>query len=464
MEPIIVNGELYHHGISGQKWGVRNGPPYPLKGGMHTDLEMGQAKKKVGTLSGYFKNKKLKKQRAKALEKARAARVEKQARAEEERKHQEELQKVVKSGTATDLMKYRGELSSQDIQEALQRINLEKQLSEYAKSDLSAAEKKIDNVMNKIGRAADWAEKGIKFYNVASKIANSVSGEEILPPIQNPMERINYKRGLEQLRGDRAQADIKEKESKKMDEVIGQAKATKEKLQAEAKTTKEAAKQAKEATKSMKRGYTAQEKYAEQKAKEEKAQTDKEMKKEAKKAEKEAKANQKKIDSEARKQLRITQKEQKKQRKQDEKMEKAGNKIIREQERADEKRKDINKNYENDLRNREYDYLRSIMDANEKKKQQYIEDKKFGKEAVDRELARDKESNNTEKNYLKTTSNKPTRAAMETYEKQVWDAINKMEKENKEIRGKKVSEWSKEDQEKLNKIEKELYDKLLKRK
>ena len=26
---------LYHHGIIGQKWGVRNGPPYPLKGGQY---------------------------------------------------------------------------------------------------------------------------------------------------------------------------------------------------------------------------------------------------------------------------------------------------------------------------------------------------------------------------------------------------------------------------------------------
>lgn len=28
--------ELYHHGIKGQKWGERNGPPYPLKGGSYS--------------------------------------------------------------------------------------------------------------------------------------------------------------------------------------------------------------------------------------------------------------------------------------------------------------------------------------------------------------------------------------------------------------------------------------------
>lgn len=31
--------ELYHHGILNQKWGVRNGPPYPLSGGQYSKSE-----------------------------------------------------------------------------------------------------------------------------------------------------------------------------------------------------------------------------------------------------------------------------------------------------------------------------------------------------------------------------------------------------------------------------------------
>ena len=30
IERHLHNFELFHHGIKGQKWGIRNGPPYPL--------------------------------------------------------------------------------------------------------------------------------------------------------------------------------------------------------------------------------------------------------------------------------------------------------------------------------------------------------------------------------------------------------------------------------------------------
>lgn len=35
----IKDGELYHHGILGQKWGVSNGPPYPLSPESHSKSE-----------------------------------------------------------------------------------------------------------------------------------------------------------------------------------------------------------------------------------------------------------------------------------------------------------------------------------------------------------------------------------------------------------------------------------------
>lgn len=43
---IIVDGELYHHGILGQKWHHRNGPPYPLD-----PSDYSKAEKKAAVLS-----------------------------------------------------------------------------------------------------------------------------------------------------------------------------------------------------------------------------------------------------------------------------------------------------------------------------------------------------------------------------------------------------------------------------
>jgi RimJ/RimL family protein N-acetyltransferase len=42
--------ELYHHGIPGQKWGVRNGPPYPLKGS-HDNIQVKDIQSILSTLS-----------------------------------------------------------------------------------------------------------------------------------------------------------------------------------------------------------------------------------------------------------------------------------------------------------------------------------------------------------------------------------------------------------------------------
>jgi len=58
---IIYGNELKHHGIKGQKWGVRNGPPYPLtslkKNFLDYNLQL-FAKKKPNNSGFKYKNKK----------------------------------------------------------------------------------------------------------------------------------------------------------------------------------------------------------------------------------------------------------------------------------------------------------------------------------------------------------------------------------------------------------------------
>lgn len=64
--------ELYHHGIDGQKWGVRNGPPYPLPYSAHTTIEKRKNSKTL--LDNYNESKReLKRQykRAQETEKAK---------------------------------------------------------------------------------------------------------------------------------------------------------------------------------------------------------------------------------------------------------------------------------------------------------------------------------------------------------------------------------------------------------
>ncbi len=256
MEPIIINGELYHHGILGQRWGERNGPPYPLRGGMHADLEMGRAKKKVGTLSGYFKDKKLKKQRAAALEKARATRAANIKRAEEEKTRAEQKEKVLSSGSASDLMQYKGELSADEIRRAIDRIDMERKLASYSQQEIKTTADKFEDVMKKVDRAADWAQRGIKFYNVVSKVVNAYNEEDVLPPILDPTSKWDYKTKKEKYKQElldtlRKQEEVSQAKTRSLKDkldVVSQH----QKNKRENEKTDEEIKQAKEVTKAMK--------------------------------------------------------------------------------------------------------------------------------------------------------------------------------------------------------------------
>lgn len=66
--PIYTRGDLYHHGIPNQKWGVRNGPPYPLNQSAKSAAEK-KAEKSLdkGSEKSYNKNRRGKNAVNKAL-------------------------------------------------------------------------------------------------------------------------------------------------------------------------------------------------------------------------------------------------------------------------------------------------------------------------------------------------------------------------------------------------------------
>lgn len=198
--------EIYHHGTKGQKHGVRL---YQYPDGSLTPL-------------GRIRYAKQQKARRKNLEKARLAKSAK-AKTEADKKKTEEDEKTAKekfeadkkkaieSGSATDVIKFKGKLTTSEMQTAINRINLEKQLSDLSAKERKSAVDKIAKVMDKVGTIRNATEKGIDAYNTAAKIFNSFSKDKKLPKIQDKDKNKN---------DDKQSDDIK----KKIDEILEEVK------------------------------------------------------------------------------------------------------------------------------------------------------------------------------------------------------------------------------------------------
>lgn len=161
---------LMHHGILGMKWGQQNGPPYPLDANKHSASE-----KKAGwiqSLKDKSEAKKKKKKKQQDLEKARKARAEKAKQAKLAKEYEEKKQQILKSGKASDVQKYKGQMTNQELSDALNRIRWEKELDRMSSAEVKSNFDKVDEVMDKVGKVRNWANTAMDTYDTIATFHN----------------------------------------------------------------------------------------------------------------------------------------------------------------------------------------------------------------------------------------------------------------------------------------------------
>ena len=144
--------ELNHYGVLGMKWGVR--------------------RNRSGSTKNPFKKHKQKKQRQSNLKKAREAKAAK-------KEHEMSKQEALAKGKASDILKYKGELTNEEMQRAVNRINLERQLSQMSAAEVKAGQNKVEQLINTADKIRVNAEKAKNIYNFSANIYNSLSDDKL---------------------------------------------------------------------------------------------------------------------------------------------------------------------------------------------------------------------------------------------------------------------------------------------
>lgn len=167
---------LEHHGVKNQKWGVKQGPPYPLSRGKDGRVTQTQKKKKQGLIA---RAKAAHQQKVKAKERAKKAEERKKQKAKEaeQNKTKEQLrEELLKSTDPKFIAKHMDLLETREIKDRLDRIDTEAKLKKLLKDDKS--KKKIEKGMEWVGNIQKIAETTTKAAGAYTAVYNATQQAE----------------------------------------------------------------------------------------------------------------------------------------------------------------------------------------------------------------------------------------------------------------------------------------------
>ena len=169
---------LEHHGIAGQKWGVRKAPWYPISAFKDSVKRAG---KKVSDMRSNYAEKR----KARKAEKEEARKAAQKKKDEElQRKFEEDKEKVLRTGTPGEIMKLAPHLTTKELQDAITRNqaleNLKnaekKRIADIEEAEFEAKYAKLNNIARNVRKGIELASVGIDAYNKVQDVMDLING------------------------------------------------------------------------------------------------------------------------------------------------------------------------------------------------------------------------------------------------------------------------------------------------